>query len=343
MRTSLAVKYRPKTFEEVCDQKITVQILKKLVENRAFKNAYLFAGDSGCGKTTLARIFANAINRGEGSPIEIDGAAIAGEGSDAIRAVIEDANKRSLDSEYKIYIIDECHIFHKNAWASFLKSLEEPAPYTIYMLCTTEPNKVPEAILNRVQRYNITKVNAETIKNRLVYICQNEGFTNYEKACDLISKTCAGSVRDAITSLEKCADYSKDLSLDNVKLILQNLSYEALFALTWALQDKDEGKVLQVIENLYMSGTDLKSFVEDYLDLSLNLTKFALFKNIKATSIPGYLATDENPVVQETVKISSIAWFNNLTNTLLELKAVSRYDNSFKSTLEATLLKFCRG
>jgi len=341
MRTSLAVKYRPKTFEEVCDQKITVQILKKLVENKAFKNVYLFAGDSGCGKTTLARIFANAINHNEGNPIEIDAA--SNNGVDNVRTIIDEANKRSLDSEYKIFIIDECHMITKEGWNAFLKAIEEPAPYTIYMFCTTEVNKIPQTILNRVQRYNITKVNAETIKNRLVYICQNEGFTNYEKACDLISKTCAGSVRDAITSLEKCADYSKDLSLDNVKLILQNLSYEALFALTWALQDKDEGKVLQVIENLYMSGTDLKSFVEDYLDLSLNLTKFALFKNIKATSIPGYLATDENPVVQETVKISPVAWFNGLTNTLLELKAVSRYDNSFKSTLEATLLKFCRG
>ena len=269
MRTSLAVKYRPKTFEEVCDQKVTVQILKKLVDNRSFKNAYLFAGDSGCGKTTLARIFANAINRGEGTPIEIDAA--SNNGVDNVRTIIEEANKRSLDSEYKVFIIDECHMITKEGWNAFLKGIEEPAPYTIYMFCTTEVNKIPQTILNRVQRYNITKVNTEVIKNRLEYICQQEGFTNYDKACDLISKTCAGSVRDAITSLEKCADYSTDLKLDNVKLILQNLSYEALFALTWALQDKDEGKVLQIIENLYMSGTDLKAFTEDYLDLVLLL------------------------------------------------------------------------
>ena len=341
MRTSLAVKYRPKTFEEVCDQKVTVQILKKLVDNRTFKNAYLFAGDSGCGKTTLARIFANAINRGEGTPIEIDAA--SNNGVDNVRTIIEEANKRSLDSEYKVFIIDECHMITKEGWNAFLKGIEEPAPYTIYMFCTTEVNKIPQTILNRVQRYNITKVNTEVIKNRLEYICEQEGFTNYDKACDLISKTCAGSVRDAITSLEKCADYSTDLKLDNVKLILQNLSYEALFALTWALQDKDEGKVLQIIENLYMSGTDLKAFTEDYLDLVLNLTKFALFKNIKATSIPEYLATTDNPVVQETVKTSTVAWFNTLTDVLLELKNIGRYDNSYKSTIEATLLKFCRG
>ena len=230
MRTSLAVKYRPKTFEEVCDQKVTVQILKKLVDNRTFKNAYLFAGDSGCGKTTLARIFANAINRGEGTPIEIDAA--SNNGVDNVRTIIEEANKRSLDSEYKVFIIDECHMITKEGWNAFLKGIEEPAPYTIYMFCTTEVNKIPQTILNRVQRYNITKVNTEVIKNRLEYICEQEGFTNYDKACDLISKTCAGSVRDAITSLEKCADYSTDLKLDNVKLILQNLSYEALFALT---------------------------------------------------------------------------------------------------------------
>ena len=92
-----------------------------------------------------------------------------------------------------------------------------------------------------------------------------------------------------------------------------------------------------------MSGTDLKAFTEDYLDLVLNLTKFALFKNIKATSIPEYLATTDNPVVQETVKTSTVAWFNTLTDVLLELKNIGRYDNSYKSTIEATLLKFCRG
>ena len=342
MRTSLAVKYRPKTFEEVCDQKVTVKILEKLVENRTFKNAYLFAGDSGCGKTTLARIFANAINRGEGTPIELDAA--SQRDIDTIRDILEAAEQRSLDSEYKVFIIDECQSYTKVQWQAFLKGIEEPSPYTIYMFCTTEPNKLPEAILNRVQRYNITKISTETIKNRLEYICVQESFTNYEKTCELISKTCSGSMRDAITYLEQCSDYSKDLSLENTKLILQGLSYEPLFALTWALQEKDENKIFEVLESLYLNGTDLKAFVDNYLDFALNLTKFALFKNIKATGIPAYLATENNPVVQQTINIKdNIKWLNSLTDALLDIKFNIKNDTSYKATIEAALLKFCRG
>ena len=200
----LAVKYRPKTFEDVCGQSITVQILEKVIEKRAFKNCYLFAGDSGCGKTTLARIFANKINRGMGAPIEIDAA--SNNGVDDVRAIVESASQRSLIGDYKIFIIDECHSITTQGWQAFLKGIEEPSPFTIFMFCTTEPNKLPQAILNRVQRYNISKIPQVQIRERLRYICQQEGFINYDGTCDLISKTCGGCMRDAITSLDQCAD-----------------------------------------------------------------------------------------------------------------------------------------
>ena len=345
MSEALAVKYRPKTFDEVCDQKITVQILKKVVENRSFRNVYLFAGDSGCGKTTLARIFANEINHGEGNPIEIDGGSAGN--IDTIKSIIDQASQRSIDSEYKIFIIDECQNLgggtNKAAWAALLKSLEEPAPYTIYMLCTTDPNKLPPAILNRVQRYNITKIKPETIKNRLEYICQKEGFTNYEKTCELISKTCDGGMRDAIALLELCAAYSSDLCLENTKNILHASAFETMFRLTWALQTKDEAKFFELLENIKTSGTSLKDFLDRYLAFVLDLAKFCIFKNIKVTNIPDYLATENNPVVQTTVKASTTAWFNDLVDTLLVLKNNVRAETTYNSTIEATLLKVCRG
>ena len=186
MAQSLAVKYRPKTFEDVCGQSITVQILEKVIEKRAFKNCYLFAGDSGCGKTTLARIFANKINGGVGEPIEIDAA--SNNGVDNVRAIIESASQRSLVGEYKIFIIDECHSITTQGWQAFLKGIEEPSPFTIFMFCTTEPQKLPIAILNRVQRYNISKIDTQLIKERLIKVCQLEGFVNYDDTCDLISK-----------------------------------------------------------------------------------------------------------------------------------------------------------
>lgn len=341
MAQSLAVKYRPKTFEDVCGQSITVQILEKVIEKRAFKNCYLFAGDSGCGKTTLARIFANKINRGMGDPIEIDAA--SNNGVDDVRAIVESASQRSLIGDYKIFIIDECHSITTQGWQAFLKGIEEPSPFTIFMFCTTEPQKLPVAILNRVQRYNITKINTETIKNRLTYICQTEGFTNYEGLCDILSKTSHGCMRDAIMKLDQCADLSTDLSLDLVKPVLGVLSYEAMFNLTWALQDKDEAKVLSLINHLYNNGKDLRSFIETYLEFVLDLTRYTLSNNIEYTSIPAYLATETNPVVQQTVNFPNIKdWLNDLTDILLKIKLETKYDSFYKSTIEAFLIRFCR-
>lgn len=338
---SLAVAYRPTTFEEVCGQSITVEILKKVIEKRSFKNCYLFAGDSGSGKTTLARIFANQINRGVGEPIEIDAA--SNNGVDDVRAIIESASQRSLVGDYKIFIIDECHSITTQGWQAFLKGIEEPSPFTIFMFCTTEPNKLPTAILNRVQRYNITKIDSETIKNRLMYICQQEGFTNYEGLCDLLSKSSHGCMRDAIMKLDQCADLSTDLSLDIVKPVLGSLSYEAMFNLTWALQDKEELKVLQLINMLYNTGKDLKSFIELYLEFILDLRRFMLTKDIRYTNIPAHLATENNPVVQQTLNFPEIkTWLNNLLDVLLKIKLEIRYDSFYKSTIEAFLIQLCR-
>ena len=341
MSQTLAVKYRPSRFEDVCGQSITVKILEKAIEQKNFKHAYLFAGDSGCGKTTLARIFANAINQGLGQPIEIDGASY--NGVDQVRLITDAANERSLDSEYKIFIIDECHMLgggtNKAAWAAFLKSIEEAPEYTIYMFCTTDPNKVPAMILNRVQRYNITKIDTESIKNRLLYICQQEGFKNYEQACDFISKTSDGCMRDAIMKLDQCANFSTDLNIENVKQIINDISYEAMFKLTVGLQDKNEAQVLEIIEKLYSNGVDLKNFTDRYLEFILDLTKYILFKNMQLTSMPAYL----EPAVQSTVHIDdSLNWFKKFADLLLKVKLDLKYDTSYKSSFETYLLKACR-
>jgi len=342
MSQTLATKYRPTTFEDVCGQGITIKILQNIVANKAFKHTYLFAGDSGCGKTTCARIFANKINEGVGEPIEIDAA--SNNGVDQVRAIIDSANQRALDGEYKIFIIDECHAITSEGWKAFLKGIEEPPEYTIFMFCTTEPNKLPQAILNRLQRYNITKIDVETIKNRLLAICKAEGFVNYEGACDLISKTSHGCMRDAIMKLDQCTDFSKDLSLENVKQVLRDISFESMFKLTWALQAKDESEIFSIIDEMYNSGIDLKSFIDTYNEFILDLTKYIIFKNVQLTNIPEYLASDDNPVVQHTINIEdNLNWFKSLTDMLLNIKLEIKYDTSYRYTIEAFLLRFCRG
>jgi DNA polymerase-3 subunit gamma/tau len=322
---------------------VTVKILQRVLELGTPKNAYLFTGPSGCGKTTLARIFANLLNNKMGEPIEIDAA--SNNGVDQVRAIIESANQRSLTGTYKIYIIDECHMITSAGWNAFLKGIEETPEYTIFIFCTTEPNKIPVTILNRVQRFNITKIDSQEIKNRLEFICNQEGFINYSDTCELISKLCNGGMRDAITLLDQCADYSSDLSLENSKAVLGEAPFERMLKLTNYLVEGNEQFVLMAIETLAREGKDLKQFIDEYLSFILELTKYVLFKNISLTNIPAYLETATDPSTNVSLTAffeGSLAWFNYLSDKLLEIKNAIKYDSTVKATIEAYFLQICR-
>ena len=340
---SLAVKYRPNTLNTVCGNELIVKILNKVLEKGTPKNAYLFAGPSGCGKTTIARCFANALNNNVGDPIEIDAASNGN--VDQVRAIVEAANQRSLTGKYKIYIIDECHAISSAGWQAFLKGIEETPEYTIFMFCTTEPNKIPATILTRVQRFNITKISNSEIKARLEFICQQEGFTNYEDTCELISKLCNGGMREAITKLDQCADLSTDLSISNTKMVLGESPFERMLKLTNCLIGNNEQFTLAAIETLDSEGRDLKQFINDYLSFVLELTKYILFKNIGVTNIPAYLENSGDPMISVSYTTSfegALSWFNNLTDKLLDIKSAIKYDTAVKSIIEAYLLQVCR-
>ena len=171
---TLAVKYRPKTFDDVTEQGSIKIILQQQLSSGEIKNAYLFCGPAGCGKTTCARIFANEINNGLGNPIEMDAA--SNSGVDDVRNIIQQAQTKSLDSEYKVFIIDECHSISNTGWQAFLKLIEEPPAKSIFIFCTTDPQKIPRTILSRVQRYDFTKISQKGIVDRLRYILENEGY-----------------------------------------------------------------------------------------------------------------------------------------------------------------------
>lgn len=338
MAQSLAVKYRPKTFDEVLGQKSVIKILTRQLELNQFSNCYLFCGPSGDGKTTTCRAFAHYINKNQGSPIEIDGA--SNNGVDAVRSIIEASRERSIDSEYKIFIIDECHMITNAGWNAFLKCIEEPSEYTIFMFCTTNPEKIPDTILNRVMRFNLTKVDTNLIRQRLEYICQQEGYINYYEACDFIAKLSSGGVRDAIATLEKCANYDTDLNINNVLACVGNFSYDALFNLTGALFNGDEQEVLMTINDYYNSGNDLKLFIEQYLDFVLDLTKYCLFKDMAMVKIPASLEVR----CQGYSNIPDILEYsNNLVAKILDVKTAIRYDVNNKTTIEAMFIAICRG
>ena len=334
---SLAVKYRPKEWDEVCGQSSVIKILNRQLELKELRNAYLFSGASGCGKTTLARIFANKINNNVGIPIEIDAA--SNNGVDNVKAIIKSAQERSIDSEYKIYIIDECHMITTQGWNAFLKCIEEPPTYTIFIFCTTDPQKIPATILNRVQRFNISRISLDKVRDRLTYICNKEGYTNFEESVDYIAKMCDGGMRDSISTLEKCVGYSTDLSINNVLDALGNFSYDTLFGLVNSMIDGNESSVLTYLDEFYRKGNDLKVFIELYLSFCLDVSKYILFKSCDMIKIPTSM---EDKLKNSTNFDNALGYYMYLVNQLLELKNMLKNDSNIKSTIEVMFMKITR-
>lgn len=334
---SLAVKYRPKNWEEVVSQNSIVNILKRQVQSNSFKNSYLFCGPSGDGKTTIARIFAREINKGVGNPIEIDAA--SNSGVDNVRDIISAAKERSLDSEYKIFVIDECHSLSNTAWQAFLKCIEEPPRYTIFIFCTTDVQKVPDTIKNRCQRFNFSRVSSDLICNRLKYICNKEGFVNYDESCDYISKICNGSVRDAISMIEKCSGYSEDLSIKNVLESIGSCSYDEFFDLVNAIVDGKEKEVSYYITRYYNRGADIRIFVDQFISFCLDVAKYCLFNSFDMISIP---KSFEQRIKDSTNFDNSDKYYMWVVDKLLDLKNMIKTDINARLTTEVVLLQIAR-
>lgn len=291
MAQALALKYRPHTFSDLTEQSAVVKILTNQIETNTIKHGYLFVGAAGTGKTTSARIFANMINKGSGEPIELDAA--SNNSVDDIRRIIEEAQTKSLDSEYKVFIIDECHMLSNSAWNAFLKTLEEPPAKSIFILCTTDPQRVPNTILSRVQRYNFQRISMKGVIDRLLYILEQEdaeadisGLDWDIQAVDLIAKIADGGMRDAITLLDKCLSYSNDVIVQNVINALGVADYDTMFELTAFLSTKNINGMLNLVNSVFESGMDLKQFIKDYFEFILDLNTYHHTSNMDLIKLP---------------------------------------------------------
>lgn len=325
MAQPLANKYRPKRFEDVSEQGAIKTIIENQIKENDIRNAYLFCGGAGTGKTTCARIVAGMINEGKGNPIELDAA--SNNSVDDVRKIIVDSKYKSLDSKYKIYIIDECHSLSNAAWQAMLKLLEEPPASTIFIFCTTDPQKIPRTILSRVQRYNFQRISKQGIIDRLKYIinCENLEFETswqlndvvadrerrekyyieYEDAAiDYIAKQAQGGMRDAITTLDKCLQYSKKLTLENVvKVLSSGVTPYELYDFTLLLLNKDTKGAIDKLNYFFMTGIDMNLLLNMYFEFLLNMQKYLVLGDRNVSNLPedilNKLTTTMTPSIRE--------------------------------------------
>lgn len=279
-------KYRPQSFSEVVGQKVIVKTLKNSLKNKKISHAYLFCGPRGTGKTTMARLFAKSLNCEEGignqclkcsscqkikdgnhpDVVEIDAA--SNSTVDSVRNLIENISYQPILSRYKVYIIDEVHNMSNSAFNALLKTLEEPPSFVIFILATTEPQKILPTILSRVQRYDFSKVSNEDIFLNLKRVLDMEKIPYEDEALKEISYLADGGVRDSLSLLEQAVSYcDKKVNLKDIYSLFGILSKKEKLTFISAIEKKDSVKIISFLKEKYQRGVDLLRFHQDILKI----------------------------------------------------------------------------
>lgn len=335
---ALATKYRPRTFKDVVCQDNIKKVLTNQLDTGEVKQAYLFCGSAGTGKTTSARIFANEVNAGKGKPIEIDGA--SNNGVDNIRNIIDDCRMKSLDSKYKVYIIDEVHMLSIGAFNALLKVLEEPPKGVIFILCTTDPHKIPATILSRVQRFQFKRIPQNEVVKRLQYVLQQEGKITYDmEALQYIAKLADGGMRDALMKLDTVLGYTTEITMEAVLDCLGITNYDYLFKIVSSIIKQDATTPMQLIDDLYKQGKDLKLFVKDLSKFILDLCKLELTQDINTTMIPPELKTKCTQLLCKC----DLDLLVDIMDAVNKLMDKIKYEQNPKSLIESELIILCLG
>ena len=278
-------KWRPMTFDDVVGQNHITETLKHELASEKIGHAYLFCGTRGTGKTTTAKIFSRAVNcenPKDGEPCNvcdtckgiIDGRimdvyemdAASNNGVDAIRNLREEVIYTPAGCKYKVYIIDEVHMLTIQAFNALLKTLEEPPEHALFILATTEPQKIPQTILSRCQRYDFKRIGVDDIAGRLKKVAAAEGINATEDALELIAEIGDGSMRDALSVLDRCSAFGEELRRENVSEIVGIVDERVLFDITEDVISNNVSGAIAKLDGLLNMGKDVLTFFEDYIE-----------------------------------------------------------------------------
>ena len=358
--TALYRKFRPDNFSDVKGQDHIVQTLRNQLKANRIGHAYLFTGTRGTGKTTMAKIFARAVNcenPNENGPcgecpvcrsiaqgnslnvIEIDAA--SNNGVDNVREIIDEASYRPTEGKYKVYIIDEVHMLSTGAFNAMLKTLEEPPEYVIFILATTEVHKLPITVLSRCQRYDFRRISLDTIADRMRDLMGVEQEKVDEKALQYIAKMADGSMRDALSLLDQCIAFNmgQELTYERALEVLGAVDTEVFSRLLRAVLEHDALSCIRVMDEIVVQGRELVQFVNDftwYLRNLMLLQASSELEDVVGMSSENLARLKEDAEMAEKEQIFRyIRIFSELSNRI-------RYATQKRILIEVELIKLCR-
>lgn len=347
--TALYRKYRPTNFSSIVGQDVIVDILKNSIINNKVSHAYLFTGPRGTGKTSTAKILAHAVNclnftndicgecsicksldLNDNDIVEIDAA--SNNGVDEIRSLRDNVNLMPAFCKYKIYIIDEVHMLSTGAFNALLKTLEEPPSHVIFILATTEPNKIPLTILSRCQRFDFNKINMNDLVSRLKYIVNEEGRVVSDNILEQIAKISDGGLRDAINLLDQLLSLrDENINIDEVEKLSGKISTQSVYELFSYIINNDLVSILNFSTYMFDNGKNYKDLADSMLsflrDISIN------------TEVPNYFDKSYSELLSKiTISFNNLIKMSSIINELLkELKN----SNNQKMLFEIYVFQMC--